>query len=66
MLTTSQLRQAAARSGARDIANVEIDAILTPGDMSELERMLSEGSFQRRKIEAGTLLAAIGRSVDIN
>jgi len=29
MLTTSQLRQIAARSGARDIANVEIDVILT-------------------------------------
>ena len=29
MLTSNQLRQSAARSGARDIANVEIDAILT-------------------------------------
>lgn len=29
MLTTNQLRQVAARSGARDIANVEIDVILT-------------------------------------
>ena len=29
MLTTAQLRQVAARSGARDIANVEIDVILT-------------------------------------
>jgi len=29
MLTVSQLRQTAARSGARDIGNVEIDVILT-------------------------------------
>jgi hypothetical protein len=29
MLTINQLRQVAARSGARDIANVEIDVLLT-------------------------------------
>jgi hypothetical protein len=29
MLTVNQLRQVAARSGARDIANVEIDVLLT-------------------------------------
>jgi hypothetical protein len=29
MLTANQLRQVAARSGARDIGNVEIDVILT-------------------------------------
>jgi len=29
MLTANHLRQSAARSGARDIANVEIDVILT-------------------------------------
>src|SRR5882757_7664526 len=29
MLTTAQLRMVAARSGARDIANVEIDVLLT-------------------------------------
>jgi hypothetical protein len=29
MLTANQLRQSAARSGARDIGNVEIDVILT-------------------------------------
>ena len=52
MLTTSQLRQVAARSGARDIANVEIDVILT-----HLLQLLSErGLMEHLAFKGGTML----------
>lgn len=52
MLTTAQLRQVAARSGARDIANVEIDVILT-----HLLELLSERRLtQHLAFKGGTML----------
>jgi len=52
MLTTAQLRQVAARSGARDIANIEIDVILT-----HLLQLLSEhGLMEHLAFKGGTML----------
>lgn len=52
MLTTAQLRQVAARSGARDIANVEIDVILT-----HLLQLLHErGVTEHLAFKGGTML----------
>jgi len=52
MLTASQLRQVAARSGARDIANVEIDVILT-----HLLQLLSDhGLLDHLAFKGGTML----------
>ena len=52
MLTTSQLRQIAARSGARDIANVEIDVILT----HLLQLLLEKGLMVHLAFKGGTML----------
>lgn len=52
MLTTAQLRQVAARSGARDITNVEIDVILT-----HLLQLLHEhGITEHLAFKGGTML----------
>ncbi len=52
MLTTAQLRQVAARSGARDIANVEVDIILT-----HLLQLLHErGVTKHLAFKGGTML----------
>lgn len=52
MLNTAQLRQVAARSGARDIANVEIDVILT-----HLLQLLHErGVTEHLAFKGGTML----------
>ena len=52
MLTTNQLRQTAARSGARDITNVEIDVILT-----HLLQLLNEhGLMEHLAFKGGTML----------
>lgn len=52
MLITAQLRQVAARSGARDIANVEIDVILT-----HLLQLLHERSItEHLAFKGGTML----------
>jgi predicted nucleotidyltransferase component of viral defense system len=56
MLTTAQLRQAAARSGARDIGVIEIDVMLTHLLQLFQERGLTEhlafkgGTFLRKMI----------------
>jgi predicted nucleotidyltransferase component of viral defense system len=52
MLTTSQLRQVAARSGARDIANVEIDVILT----FLLQLLIERGVMEHLAFKGGTML----------
>jgi predicted nucleotidyltransferase component of viral defense system len=52
MLTTNQLRQSAARSGARDIANVEIDAILT----YLLQLFHEQGLTEHLAFKGGTML----------
>jgi predicted nucleotidyltransferase component of viral defense system len=52
MLTTSQLRQIAARSGARDIANVEIDVILT----HLLQLLREKGIMVHLAFKGGTML----------
>jgi predicted nucleotidyltransferase component of viral defense system len=52
MLTANQLRQVAARSGARDIGNVEIDVLLT-----HLLQLFSErGITQHLAFKGGTML----------
>lgn len=52
MLTAQQLRQVAARSGARDIGNVEIDVILT-----HLLQLLHErGLMEHLAFKGGTML----------
>jgi predicted nucleotidyltransferase component of viral defense system len=58
MLTANQLRQVAARSGARDIANVEIDVILTHllqlfHDHGLLEHLAFKGGTMLRKMVFG-------------
>ncbi|MBX3695227.1 MAG: nucleotidyl transferase AbiEii/AbiGii toxin family protein [Steroidobacteraceae bacterium] len=52
MLTTQQLRQVAARSGARDIANVEIDVILT----QLLQLFHEKGLTEHLAFKGGTML----------
>lgn len=52
MLTANQLRQAAARSGARDIGNVEIDVILT----HLLELFTEKGITDHLAFKGGTML----------
>jgi predicted nucleotidyltransferase component of viral defense system len=52
MLTVNQLRQVAARSGARDIANVEIDVLLT-----YLPQLFTEnGLMEHLAFKGGTML----------
>jgi len=52
MLTATQLRQVAARSGARDIGNVEIDVLLT-----HLLQLFSEkGVMEHLAFKGGTML----------
>jgi len=58
MLTTRQLRQVAARSGARDISNVEIDVILTVllqllHDYGLTEHLAFKGGTMLRKMMFG-------------
>ncbi len=52
MLTAQQLRQVAARSGARDIANVEIDVILT----HLLQLFHEKGLMDHLAFKGGTML----------
>jgi predicted nucleotidyltransferase component of viral defense system len=52
MLTANQLRQVAARSGARDIANVEIDVILT----YLLQLFHERGLMEHLAFKGGTML----------
>ena len=52
MLTANQLRQSAARSGARDIANVEIDVILT----FLLQLFHEKGLTEHLAFKGGTML----------
>ena len=52
MLTANQLRQVAARSGARDIGNVEIDVILT----YLLQRFSEKGVTEHVAFKGGTML----------
>ncbi|SPF52320.1 conserved hypothetical protein [Candidatus Sulfopaludibacter sp. SbA4] len=52
MLTANQLRQSAARSGARDIANVEIDVILT----YLLQLFHEKGLTEHLAFKGGTML----------
>jgi predicted nucleotidyltransferase component of viral defense system len=52
MLTANQLRQCAARSGARDIANVEIDVILT----YLLQLFHEKGLTEHLAFKGGTML----------
>ncbi len=52
MLTTNQLRQLAARSGARDITNVEIDVILT----HLLQLFHESGLTEHLAFKGGTML----------
>jgi predicted nucleotidyltransferase component of viral defense system len=52
MLTANQLRQSAARSGARDIANVEIDVILT----FLLQLFQEKGLTEHLAFKGGTML----------
>jgi len=52
MLTANQLRQVAARSGARDIANVEIDVILT----HLLQLVHERGLTEHLAFKGGTML----------
>lgn len=58
MLTANQLRQVAARSGARDIADVEIDVILTHllqlfHDRGLMEHLAFKGGTMLRKMVFG-------------
>jgi len=55
MLTANQLRQSAARSGARDIANVEIDVILT----YLLQLFHEKGLSEHLAFKGGTMLRKI-------
>jgi predicted nucleotidyltransferase component of viral defense system len=55
MLTANQLRQSAARSGARDIANVEIDVILT----YLLQLFHEKGLTEHLAFKGGTMLRKI-------
>lgn len=55
MLTTNQLRQSASRSGARDIANVEIDVILT----YLLQLFHEKGLSEHLAFKGGTMLRKI-------
>jgi predicted nucleotidyltransferase component of viral defense system len=55
MLTANQLRQSAARSGARDIANVEIDVILT----YLLQLLHEKGLTEHLAFKGGTMLRKI-------
>ena len=52
MLTINQLRQVAARSGARDIANVEIDVLLT----YLLQLFTEKGLVEHLAFKGGTML----------
>lgn len=52
MLTAQQLRQVAARSGARDIGNVEIDVILT----HLLQLLYEKGLMEHLAFKGGTML----------
>jgi predicted nucleotidyltransferase component of viral defense system len=52
MLTANQLRQSAARSGARDVANVEIDVILT----FLLQLFHEKGPTEHLAFKGGTML----------
>jgi hypothetical protein len=52
MLTTNQLRQVAARSGARDIGDVEIDVTLT----RLLQLFHERGLADHLAYEGGTIL----------
>lgn len=52
MLTANQLRQSAVRSGARDIANVEIDVILT----YLLQLFYEKGLTEHLAFKGGTML----------
>lgn len=52
MLTVNQLRQVAARSGARDIANVEIDVLLT----YLLQLFTERGLVEHLAFKGGTML----------
>jgi predicted nucleotidyltransferase component of viral defense system len=52
MLTAQQLRQVAARSGARDIGNVEIDVILT----HLLQLLHEKGLMEHLAFKGGTML----------
>jgi predicted nucleotidyltransferase component of viral defense system len=52
MLTVNQLRQVAARSGARDIANVEIDVLLT----YLLQLFTEKGLMEHLAFKGGTML----------
>jgi predicted nucleotidyltransferase component of viral defense system len=58
MLTANQLRQVAARSGARDIGNVEIDVILTYliqlfAEKNIMDHVAFKGGTMLRKIIFG-------------
>jgi predicted nucleotidyltransferase component of viral defense system len=55
MLTTAQLRQVAARSGARDMGNVEIDVILT----YLLQLLHERGVTEHLAFKGGTMLRKI-------
>jgi hypothetical protein len=55
MLTANQLRQVAARSGARDIGNVEIDVILT----YLLQLFAEKGITAHVAFKGGTMLRKI-------
>lgn len=52
MLTTHQLRQVAARSGARDIVSIEIDVILT----HLLQLFHEQGLMDHLAFKGGTML----------
>lgn len=52
MLTAQQLRQVTARSGARDIANVEIDVVLT----HLLQLLHEKGLLEHLAFKGGTML----------
>src|SRR3546814_4146578 len=52
MLTANQLRQVAARSGARDIGNVEIDVVLT----HILQLFTERGITDHVAFKGGTML----------
>src|SRR5277367_3822832 len=52
MLTANDLRKVAARSGARDIGNVEIDVILT----HLLQLFMDKGLMEHLAFKGGTML----------
>ena len=52
MLTANDLRKVAARSGARDIGNVEIDVILT----HLLQLFVDKGVMDHLAFKGGTML----------